>query len=616
MDDARTLAVLAQFRAWLTGPTPVPADAPHTYLAELGWTTAQLDQALPDHDPVAPSLLVTNPLLAEAMIAAARGVPWQREPSGTSGNYWVYDRRGPTPDAEPIALFKNAAEDYAPDAAVQAAARADADQHPLAANLVKLISDPARRRTVLAQAAAEQRFFYLGSPLGSGPDKEIVAAALGRELGVPATVAARLHGHDGCLQAYLPRLQTLEQRTDLWHTAPALKAHQAELQQIAAFYGIIGQEDTWEIYVAGDAAQPRLIPLDHNKCLTDLLCRWGFSTFSLMISGHRPLRYAVGRQLTLPVTDAVHVWWRDLHFAERLDRAAAGRKLSAEAVQEAQLTARLWSACLAHDLSVWDFLLLRCEPLTAWFNQNGPEGDPAALAADLAARYADLPKPRHGPLDAAFRDAFQAALDQIRREQPVDAPHDWFIEDLGMVPIQCQAGFLDAGLFPDHRIHCDSEPDASWRAAACTGLRRLTAYCFGADGAEAAFMTLTHLLAEQWLAALAETRRQGHDLRFADGTAVLLEAETDQPDIVAVTLNPAADGLHLSLSFTRAVAALTDRDEQRRIATQPRVSWYHLELALCLSQDTHGRTNCRLVRAPDCSFGYALPEIRDCLFLW
>ncbi len=616
MHDPRTLAALAQFTAWRDGLEPPPPDAPRALLAELGWSPAQLDHACPASTPVPLSLLVTDPLVAEALIAAARAVPLIRESDGTSGNYWVYDRRGPTLDAQPIALFKNAGEDYAPPPEDQAAAVANPDDHPLAANLAQWISDPIRRRTILREATAQQRFFYLGSPLGSGPAKEIVAAALGRELGVPTTVAIQLHGMQGCLQAFVPHMTTLEERTDLWQRPTRLGAHRTKLQQIAAFYGVIGQEDTWEIYVAGDEGTTRLLPLDHNKCLTDLLCRWGFSTFSLMISGKRALRYAVGRQLTLPVTPAVRTWWRELDAVTRLHQAAAATNLSAEAVQEAQLTARLWSACLRHNLSVWDFLMLRCEPLTAWLAENEADRDPGRLAADYATRYADLPKPHQGPLNGAFHDAFQTALDHARREQPKDAPHDWFIEDLGLMPIQCPAGFLDQQVFPDHLIFSEAEPDAAWRAAACAGLRRMTAYCFGADTAEPAFIALTHLLTDHWTTALIAARRQGFDLAFADGEAVFLEADESQPDVVHVTLNPGPKGLQLGLAFTRAVAALSDAQDQRRYATEPRVSWYHLELALCLSRDEQGRLQCRLTGAPLCSFGYALPEIRDCLHLW
>lgn len=616
MHDARTFAALAQFDAWLSGPEPPPADAPCALLAELGWSAAQLDQALPNRQPVPPSLLVTAPLAAEALIAAARGIPLIRESNGTSGNYWVYDRRGPSADAVPIALFKNAAEDYAPSVEVQAAALADPEQHPLAKNLTKWITDPDRRRTILGEAAAQQRFFYLGSPLGSGPCKEIVAAALGRELGVPTTVALELDGRQGCLQAFVPDLIPLEQRTDLWQPPTRLTSHRTKLQQIAIFYGVIGQEDTWEIYVAGSGAEQRLLPLDHNKCFNDLLCRWGFSTFSLMISGQRALRYAVGRQLTLPVAAGVRRWWRDLNAPARLDQAVRGRKLSAEAVQETKLTARLWSACLAQNLSVWDFLLLRCEPLTAWWSENGTDGDPADLAAAHAARYAGLPKPHHGPLDDAFRDAFQSGLDHARRNQPKDTPHEWFIEDLGVVPIQCPAGFLDPKIFPDHRIISITEPDETWRSAACAGLRRLTAYCFGADTAEPAFVALSHLLTDQWTTALSAARGQGLDLAFADGDAVFFEADEAQPDGVQVTLNPTRDGLAVTLAFTRAVAALSDAQEHRRIETEPRVSWYHLELALCLGLDADGRLQCRLTGTPECSFGYAPRAQGDGLFLW
>lgn len=562
--------------------------------------------------PLSPSLLLRFPALAEAQIAVANGVEMPELPLGASANYFVYDRLGPGVNA-PIGVLKRQDLDYQPEPAELAAIRSTPSKHPMIKVISEWFPDPETQAQMLRRFTDEDRFFYLGTPLTTGPIKEVIAGAVGHELGLPQTEMTDLGPYRGSFQAYVANLDRLEERPELWRPGYRLLAYLDVIQRFGIFTGVVGQEDTWEFYAVGPGPKPTVLAMDYNKCFTDLLLAYGMDQFSLMLATNRELRQTMGWLMTLPLVEQVRDW------SPALEKAAPHCHDPATEIMlgEARLMARLWHACRQHELSVWDFLALRIGPLTSWFHQNGRNAtaDPSPLAEQRAAARRHLPKPFCGAYSATFCDVFGQDLTQAAAEGR-DAINPWFLEDLGIQPLYLPEGGLDTALFPDGCIHSDTEPDGAWTEAALAGLRQLCQSCFGDARGERALVDLSHLIAADWAEALAKGHGAGHGVVFwPDGAPTTLIGDEQRGDENSFRLEAGHEALLIHIHFTRHLQTLADAEETQRCETEPRVSRFHLSLSVEQRYNGAGKAVYRVVSA-EAAFGYALVESRPELFMW
>ncbi|CAM2005083.1 hypothetical protein [Acanthopleuribacter pedis] len=594
-DSPMGAADVAAFRTATGGGDPDALDA--AFLA-------QHPEAL-----VTPSGLLTFPALAEARVAVSRGVPMVREWIGASGTYYVYDRAGNT-EAPPLGVFKPETEDYQPDPDDLTAIRADPKLHPMRDRVAAWFPDS--EAEMLQRMVDEDRYFYLSAPLGTGPAKEVIASAIGAAVGVPHTVMTEFNGVRGSFQSYVRDLKRLNQRPDLWQPAFRLLAHRARLQTIGAFIGVLGQEDTWEIYAAGKGPNPDLITLDHNKCFTDLLVRFQRQTLSLMFSETRELRQTLGWLFTLPLAEAPRAWSLDTDAVPRFESG----NYPDSGLAEMRLAGKLWHACRDRDLPIWDFLQLRDRPLTQWFAERGdPDADPSMLAEERAAQRATWPQPHCGPCSDGFTAHVSAFLQKAVNPKPSDI-NPWFVEDLGLHPLTLPAGTLDGARFPGQRIFCETEPDPSWTRTALNGLKSFCSQVFGDEKADQALTDLSHLISVWWMEALASANAAKHGVAlWPDGRPAQLIAEESRPDDLHFELSGTAGRAALQIAFTRHLAALTDADEHNNLATEPRASRFHLSLKITLNYGGDGRAFLAL-NAAEAAFGFAPLETREELYLW
>ncbi|CAM2065493.1 hypothetical protein SCOR_08935 [Sulfidibacter corallicola] len=624
--------------------TPLSGEDAAAVQAEYGQRLATLSRAVADSDPSLPTTLLevaTFPELAEARIALARGIAMEQEPEGASGTWYCFDRRGTGGDASHrIGVFKPCDQDYVPDAASRKRIHEDpATNHPQVDRIRQMEGDTARH---LERAAAEGRYSYLGTRMGEGPAKEVLAAELGKALGVPQTAWVKLDGVQGSFQRYVPGLHALVDHPEVLRDFSSRASLIPWIQATFAFYGCIGQEDASEFFLVLDEdGGRRWVVLDHNKTLTDLMLTFGEAYFFFGLMPNREIRHELWSIMALPTASEAESLIDRIPFgaAREICRQWLGDSLDQRCVAEMELRTALFEACRAQGLSIWEFLRLTGEPLRQlWFRERDAAAERAplpdtasgawprfvterlteplaALAAQRAQELAALPAPYCGPLPISFRGIFEDLMQEwLARPNDAEEPLcPFFLEDLGLYPIRFPKGLLDPALFEDETVASEDELDDRRLAAV---RKALSALAPQGVAPSAWLNALSRLLGSAPLTAVQRSFASGASpLAWPDGSTVVTESADPQTDRLGFRLRCRETGVAVAMTFSRRCGILTDPTESQVCEVDPRVSRLILSLNFELSLESEGLVM-RLVTSPDCQFSFAPAENRAELNTW